>query len=371
MILAGGTAQTQRWAGVMLGALALLLALAPSAVADGYCSDLHDRYRGATPALGIYAQLDDRGPADLQCTAGRIAGDHFGIVRDELSWASVETSPGSYYWTTYDEIMGALATHHLSWLPVVEVAPRFLQRRVATPAQGIFPPANLQDFAGFLQVLVRRYGPHGSFWRAHPSLPYDPIRAWQIWNEPSLQTYWLPRPSAAQYTALLRASWRAIKSVDRHALVVAAGVPFSTGIQFYNEMYRDGARRYFDVAAFHDYSSKVAYATQYLRMLRGVMNRHHDAGKPMWVTEFGWASSGPPSQFTARGATSSRVSRLVRFMTQNRKSLRLTRLFYYNWRDPQTKTPNWWGVNMGLYRSNNSPRPIAGVLISAAARLNR
>ncbi len=335
-----------------------------------YCGHRRAVFRGTKTIVGVYAQLGDRGLADLECTTGRIAAGHLGYVRDELSWASVEVSPGQYYWTDYDQIMTALAAHHLSWLPVVEVAPTFYERYVRTRNQGIFPP-DPRPFAQFLKVLVRRYGPHGSFWRAHPTLPYYPVRAWQIWNEPSLQSYWLPRPSPAGYTALLRASWRAIKSVDRHAVVVAAGMPFSTGLRFYNQMYRAGARRYFDVAAFHDYSIKVENATQYLTMLRALMNRHRDAHKPIWVTEFGWASSGPPSPFRAGRAAPRLDSRLIQFMVSNRKPLRLDRFFYYNWRDPATTPVNWWGVNMGLFRPDSTPRAAASAIISAAARLNR
>ena len=37
----------------------------------------------------------------------------------------------------------------------------------------------------FVKAAVRRYGPHGQFWTQHPELPNDPIRTWQVWNEPN------------------------------------------------------------------------------------------------------------------------------------------------------------------------------------------
>jgi len=336
-----------------------------------YCADLTHVYHGASPFLGINTQLDTRGPAELQCALGRMAAEGIGDVRAQLSWDIVQGAPHASDFTFYDQMLTALAMHHLQWLPVVMAAPNFLDKGHRPQPTGFRPPAKPSQFGAFLKLLVQRYGPHGAFWRAHPTLPYDPIRAWQIWNEPSLIPYWQPRPSPAGYTALLRAAYLAIKSVDPHALVVAAGMPFVAGIKFYAQMYRDGARRYFDVLAFHDYSARVQYAEQDLSLLRLTMDQHGDSRKPIWVTEFGWASAGPKSPFRAGSRTPQQVSRLLEFMIRNRRRLNIGKVFYYDWRDPPVRPVNWWGVNMGMYRQNSTQRPVAGVIISAARRLNR
>jgi hypothetical protein len=334
-----------------------------------YCADRTRVYRRSSTFIGVYASLDDRGPTDLQCTAGRIAATPIGYVRDEIDWWAVEPSRGVYYWAQNDQIMTALAEHHIAWLPDVEVAPPFAQQHVKAPHGGLIPPVPA-DFAAFMQILVKRYGPHGSFWRDHPKLHYDPIRAWQIWNEPSLEVYWAPHPNPAAYTALLRAAYRAIKRVDPHALVVSAGMPFVAGIDFYKRMYRDGARRDFNVLAFHPYSSKLVYAEEDLELLRAAMDRAGDRRKSIWITEFGWSNVGN-SPFGAGASNPSRASRMISFLSTHRDSLGIARVFYYDWRDPASKPINWWGVNMGMYRSNSSARPVAKTVDSAARRLNR
>jgi hypothetical protein len=359
-------------AGILLAAAAAAgSARAPRATASAgkYCADRGRVFRRSSTFLGVDASLDDRGQADLECTAGRIAAAPIGYVRDEIDWWAIEPTKGVYYWSQDDAAMAALAEHHIAWLPDVEVAPPFAQQNVKAPGGGLIPPVPA-DYAAFMQVLVRRYGPHGSFWRENPKLWYDPIRAWQIWNEPSLEVYWAPHTSPSGYTALLRASYRAIKRVDPHALVVAAGMPFVAGIDFYKQMYRDGARRFFDVLAFHPYSAKLEYAEQDLALLRAAMNSAGDRRKPIWVTEFGWSNVGS-SPFSADASNPSRATRMIDFLSTHRRSLGIARIFYYNWRDPATKPVNWWGVNMGMYRSNSSPRAIAAVVQSAARRLNR
>lgn len=342
--------------------------VARSVVAHRYCADQRAVFRGSKRVFGIYAPLDDRGPADLECTTGRIAADDIGFVRDELAWAIVEPKPGDYNFGYYDTNLEALAYHHLSWLPVVEDAPPFMARQAK--GHGMAPPKSAAAYAAFLKLLVRRYGPGGTFWEQHPNLPYLPVRAWQIWNEPNLTAYWLPKPSPSGYTELLRAAFRAIKSVDPHATVVSAGMPFYSGVEFYASMYRDGARRFFDALAFHPYSARVRFAEQDLTLLRAVMNRAGDRHKPIWITEFGWASGGPKSPFRAGAQTPRYVSRLLAFMTRSR-TLGIKRISYYDWRDPQHPRFNWWGVNMGIYRANDTLRPVAAVILSTARRLNR
>ena len=60
-------------------------------------------------------------------------------------------------------------------------------------------PTGRRTWAEFASRLVRRYGPDGQFWASNPDLPYHPIRAWQVWNEPNLPVYWPNGPDPAEY----------------------------------------------------------------------------------------------------------------------------------------------------------------------------
>lgn len=340
----------------------------------GYCADAGRALHGAPGFVAINDFLDDRGVADMNCTLGRIAAGGLGYVRAEIAWASVETAPGQYDFTGTDAEMAALAAHRLRWLPVVEDAPPFRTGPGGDrDTVGITPPSDPYQYAGFVKVLVERYGAHGSFWRSHRSLPYDPIEAWQVWNEPSLAAYWLPRPNASAYAKLLEATHAAVHSVDPHALIVLAGNPFAAGVSFVGKLLRLGAGRWFDVAAFNDYSSRVLYAEEDLVLLRRTMDAHGARHTPIWITEFGWADGGPSSPFTAGRAASKRVSRLLDYFVARRRSLGIARAFYFDWRDPADvpKSVDFWGYHMGLYRSDDTSRPTAAVVLGTAARLNR
>ena len=85
-------------------------------------------------------------------------------------------------------------------------------------------PKKFSYYADYLRVLIGRYGPHGSFWIDNPTLPYMPIRMWQVWNEPNLLPFWATHPWVASYLALLRQAHDAIKAADPGAKVVLGGL---------------------------------------------------------------------------------------------------------------------------------------------------
>ena len=120
-----------------------------------------------------------------------------------------------------DRLVAAAAAHRLSVLPVVEYTPSWNALHPGNPAS---PPRSEAAYAVLLTALVKRYGPQGSFWSAHPALARDPIRMWQIWNEPHFTSYWSDQPFASSYVRLLAAAHAALKAADPGAKVVLAGL---------------------------------------------------------------------------------------------------------------------------------------------------
>ena len=123
-------------------------------------------------------------------TFNQLARMGVGLVRQTFDWAAIERAPGRYNFLPYDGLVGSLAARHMTVLPVLLDPPRFLSSAPKQGAEpGTYPPRNYADMGRFAATLVRRYGPRGRFWLAHPELPQIPIRAWQVWNEPSLPAY--------------------------------------------------------------------------------------------------------------------------------------------------------------------------------------
>jgi hypothetical protein len=160
-------------------------------------------------------------------------------------------------------------------------------------------------WSSFVKLAAERYGPGGAFWSANPTLPAEPIRTWQIWNEPNFK-YFVTRPNPADYGKLVGISFAALRSVDPGAQVVLAGM-FSRPIEatlkvkppqayfaadFLEKMYRStpGVKAKFQAAALHPYTGTFKRLTPEIEEFRRVMSRNHDGGKGLWITEIGWSS---------------------------------------------------------------------------------
>jgi hypothetical protein len=364
----------------MAAAVGLMLSgggVAAAATPPAYCARRDAMFTDRRAFVGIGDPYVEAGTPEFRdCSFGLMAADHVGVFRGGLSWAQTEYPAGHYAFDAFDGLVGELARHHIRFLPVLLDPPRWRSTQPSSGAPlGMYPPAHPAQFAAWAAVCARRYGPHGAFWRANPALPYYPVRAWQVWNEPNIVSFWAPRPNPRAYVALLRATARAIRSVDRHAEIVTAGMPFlgvADETSFLRRLYRAGARRSFDVLAIHTYARTVTAAVTRLRTARGVMNRFGDRRKQIWDTEWSWAG-GPPNPFrvSQRGQRTN-IAGFLRAMRRLRGRLRVGALIYYGWRDTvYGRGPSWWGYHLGLYTQSLRPKLALSIFTRAARGLDR
>jgi hypothetical protein len=169
-------------------------------------------------------------------------------------------------------------------------------------------------WTNFLTQTVRRYGPSGVFWAAHPGIPYKPIRVWQLWNEPNFK-YFVARPNPAEYGKLIKLSNPVIKGIDPGAKIILGGLfaapreaeyrvkppqaYFAT--DFIEQLYKKtpGIKSMFDGVALHPYTYDYQDISAHVEELRGALKAAHDPGKSLWITELGW-SAGLPSASNGR-----------------------------------------------------------------------
>jgi hypothetical protein len=289
--------------------------------------------------VGLYDE-DASGLAD-QASLG------VGIVRQPFDWERVQREG----WSAYDDYIARAATAGVSVLPILMRSP------------DLGPPESNADYADFVAAAVRRYGPTGSFWLENPSVPFLPVHAWQVWNEPNIPNWWRRRPSARKYVALLRAGAKAIRAADPGAEVVAAGLPNSKlGVPFLaylDQMYRAGARGWFDTLAIHPYAPSVGGVLSLAERARALMNRWHDRSR-LWITEFGWSTGGDASAFrmSERGQAE-RISGSLSALIAERRALRLRGFIFFKWRDavaPPGLGRDPWPLHAGLLTADGTPK---------------
>jgi len=289
-------------------------------------------------------------PPDLQRAQWQtMARSGVESARVIFSWHLAQEPPGSEPdFTRTDQMVRNAAAHGIDLLPVIVYAP---------PWARVFPdvlgsaPSDMAAYGRYVSELVRRYGPRGYFWRDNPGLPKRPIRAWQIWNEPSLPYQWEPHAGwPARYAELLRTAARAVRSQDRQAKVILAGFANHAWTAVARVYKAGGVRRYFDAAAVHMYSAKTADYVEVVRRFRRAMDRAGDRRKPIWVTEVGASASlavirSPDHEHfqTTNAGLARHIGPSFRALARVRRRYRIERVYWYTWASPYDATTGVFG----------------------------
>jgi len=277
--------------------------------------------------------------------AGKLGKSGAKTVRWTLSWQRIETRQGTFNWSEPDKLVGDLASKGIKVLPVVLGSPKWAEPSAITPPLGKHAR---KAWKQFLHAAVNRYGPGGSYWKLHYKLDHPgkgalPIKVWQVWNEPNLQSAMKP-PKPGTYVKLLKLSEGAITKADPHAKVMFAGMPGYSGNvdawDFLSRAYKKkGAAKAFDIAALHPYAHNVKQMMGEVKRFRHVMKKHGDGHTPLWVTEIGWGSL--PKKATPFGQTKGKkgqariLKHALKALKHERHHLNIKRVLWFNFRDPK------------------------------------
>lgn len=212
-------------------------------------------------------------------------------------------------------------------------------------------PGDPQDFAEFMALLVRRYGPDGSFWREHADLDYAPIREWQLWQEPDRPAF-MPQPfDVPTFVALAHAGYRAVKSADPGATVLLAGLGPDCGrsTDLLRSLYESGIKGAFDVAALHPFPHTAQEVMDAVRMNRKVMEAYGDGQLPVALSQVTFLScegesrgaADLPPAHTAMGQARE-VGEVLRLAAEYREELNLWGVLWHGWCsvDAEPSAPN-------------------------------
>lgn len=277
-----------------------------------------------------------------------------GWLRVDLNWSVVQAAgPDSFDWTSLDRILVLADRAGMKLLPVAGSAPDWLDG-----GRGPSTPEAFAAYADFLSAAVHRYSPR--------------IRAWEIWNEPNLSSFWPPAPDQTAYAQLLRAAHAAIKAADPTALVLFGGlspVPdippeesqarrLVPAVRFLADVYAAGGAGTFDALSFHPYTwpelpdspNPWSGWTIMAGPIRDLMTAHGDAGKKVWITEFG----APTNPGGVTEATQAEILR--RGVERARATPWAGPVLWYSYRDLGTDpedSEDWYG----LVRHTRDPKP--------------
>ncbi|HEU4974515.1 MAG TPA: cellulase family glycosylhydrolase [Baekduia sp.] len=229
-------------------------------------------------------------------------------------------------------------------------------------------PSDPEDLAAFLGRFAAHNKAVGS------------VLGYEVWNEPDENLFWHPAPDAAKYAALLKASYAAIKAADPSA-TVATGPMTGNDYAWLDQLYAQGAGGSFDVVSVHTDTAcsvngpdffyredgRIArYAFLGYRSVHDVMAAHGDGGKPIWMSELGWTTTGGVPSSCQRGMWAGQKASGV---TEGDQAAFLTHAYACLANDPYVTQAAWFTLqddatqstdelrHYGLLRGDGSAKP--------------
>jgi hypothetical protein len=357
------------WAALLALTAALLTSAALAAPAG---AAVPSNFWGAVP----------QGPLSLS-QYERLRGGGVDSIRFPISWAGAQPSPrAAIDWSVVDAQLEDLANAGIEALPFLYGAPSWAVRETSVPGSGggAKAPSHLpiagqagRGWNAFVRQAVERYGPQGKFWSEHPDIPRDPIRTWQIWNEPNFK-YFVARPNPGEYGRLVKNSARAINAKDPGATVLLGGLfarpgeagKFNpprafTAVEFLEQMYKrtPGVSASFDAVALHPYTASYVTIPAEIEEVRTLLRSRGDAGKKLWLTELGWSSERPSrGDAFAKGVRgqATQLSGAFRLLRNNATRWHLRQVFWFSV-DDLPGACNFCG-GTGLFRHGFKPKPV-------------
>jgi hypothetical protein len=237
----------------------------------------------------------------------------FGWFKQQIRWEEVESEKGQFDWSILDLVMTSKARFNLNIMLSIVTAPDWARESGAN-LEKHGPPANNADYVNFVSELLKRYP--------------GQVQAIEVWNEQNIDREWSSTRglTAANYVALLRDAYTAVKALDPGIIVISGALSptgFNDGVGawddyvYLDQLIRAGLLNYVDCVGVHHNGYNIgpnvpwdAVPNDPTASFRGPFdNPHHSwsfystlqtyaqkvrsAGgqQKLCITEFGWAST--------------------------------------------------------------------------------
>ena len=300
-------------------------------------------------------------------------------IRQQVRWMDLHDKSGVIHWGELDNIVSDANKRQTQLLLSIVAAPRWA---TANGLHGMPTRAHYATFNTFVEQMAHRYE--------------GKVRAYEIWNEQNLAVENGGTVSGvADYMDLLVGAARAIKAADPKAIVVSGALASTetnwptvamSDLRYYDGMFRDPRfAEVVDIVGVHpgahsnppeslwpdkpgpgpNFVTSREFYFRRVEDVRTLMLKHGLAAKPVWVTEFGWATQNT-SQYYEYGnqiTYEQQADYLVRAIQYSHTHYRgwLTGMFVWNlnFAIPWTSegNPLHEQASFGVLNGDWSPRP--------------
>lgn len=267
-----------------------------------------------------------------------------GMIRMDILWPDVQTSPSKWDFSRYDEIIGLLTERNIQVLGVLQYN--------KDHEKWSQPPDSFEEFAAYVHHTVKHFK--------------NLIHYWEIWNEPNHPNYWAgPKDGLKTYIRLLSVSYKAAKGADPSCAVLNGGLSEPL-IEDTQNLYQNGGHPYFDILNIHPFINPLSQnpTSKFKNLITHIfqiMDRHGDQKKPVWITEMGCPGipdkKAPQTWFAGKSTDESEQAEWIRTQFEFLKEYpRIKKMFWAFYRDTD-KEFNDGADYMGIVKLDLNPKP--------------
>ncbi len=317
--------------------------------------------RAATPSpmlLGVGAHLDAKPIAEIDRQVALAARVGVQLVRWDLQWKYVETERGRLeIRPPWDRAVDRLRAAGMESVLILDYGNRFYD-----DADKPRSPEAIAAFARYAAFVAAHFKGR--------------VRHYQIWNEWNSKIGKTSRGNAAEYAALARPTYRAIKQVDPGATVIVGGFSSSSNDSIVGYGVRESTFEdllgldvpsFGDVLALHPY---VVYRDGpwrsldgFNRLLTATMRRIRATPGledfPIYLTEIGWTSA----VRSERGVTREEQARNLESALETARRLGIAATIVYELIDGNDDPKDPEG-NFGLFDFRGAPKPAFDAVVA-------
>ncbi len=227
--------------------------------------------------------------------AGGVTSTRLGI-----SWADVEREKGVRDWAYTDKFVDLMVKNGFEIICCFCTTPEWASE-VSEEEKAIFHQRGWSNLIGVMAPKEKYYQILEDFAEETARRYRDKIKYYEFWNEPDgmgMPFIVYDEQGKAKdirlggdpkvYTELLKRVYRGLKRGNPDCLVSVGGLESKTS--FLKGIYENGGKDYFDAVAIHPYSGE-GINTGWIEEIRELMVKMGDAKKPIWITEWGWATN--------------------------------------------------------------------------------
>jgi hypothetical protein len=219
--------------------------------------------------VNVHSLKDDRALDVAEATG-------FRWIRTDAEWNEIERRIGQYDFSGFDGLVSAAARRNLHVLAILDYGHAVHTGGWMKPPRS---PEAIRAYAAFCEAMSRHFAGRGV--------------AFEIWNEPDVDSFWGGTPDAHEYAEVLRAGIDAVKRGDPAACVLSGGLsaPYNLTYAFWNVLEQRRALAGAGGLGMHLYGTDVPEQRWGDILLLNEQAARAMPGQKAWCTEWGFSST--------------------------------------------------------------------------------